>query len=61
MKDMENPLNLKLTSMGAMIFAVIWALTNYSMHVSNPFLTRLAGVAGVGLAVLDALHGGLSN
>ncbi|WP_435154379.1 hypothetical protein [Haladaptatus sp. DFWS20] len=57
-------MNLKLTGMGAMIFAVVWALTNYSTNVSNPFLAKLAGVAAVGLAVIavaDALHGGISD
>ncbi|MCO8244111.1 hypothetical protein [Haladaptatus sp. AB643] len=61
---MGNWLNLKLTGIGAMIFALVWALTNYSIHVSNPFLTQFAGVAAIGLAVFavaDALHGGLSD
>lgn len=57
-------MNLKLTGIGAMIFAVIWALTNYSTNVSIPLLAKLAGVAAVGLAVIavvDSLHGGISD
>ncbi|WP_266077731.1 hypothetical protein [Haladaptatus caseinilyticus] len=61
---MSNWLNLKLTGIGAMIFAVIWALTNYSMAVSNPLLTKLAGITAICLAVIavaDALNGGIAD
>ncbi|GKZ12342.1 hypothetical protein SAMN05444342_0072 [Haladaptatus paucihalophilus DX253] len=63
-RRMPNGLNLKLTGVGAMICGVVWVLTTYSVRVSNPFLARLAGVVGVGLAalaVVDALDGGLSD
>ncbi len=61
---MPNWLNLKLTGVGAMICGLVWVLTTYSVRVSNPFLARLAGVAGVCLAIFavaDALNGGLTD
>ncbi|MFH5798916.1 hypothetical protein [Haladaptatus sp. DYF46] len=61
---MPNWLNLKLTGVGAMICGLVWVLTTYSVRVSNPSLSWLAGVAGIFLAVLavaDALDGGLSD
>ncbi|WP_233274705.1 hypothetical protein [Haladaptatus cibarius] len=64
LSSMSKWLNLKLTGIGAMVFAVIWVLTNYSINVSNPLLSELAGFAAIGLAILavaDALNGGISD
>ncbi|GAA0230891.1 hypothetical protein GCM10009000_052800 [Halobacterium noricense] len=61
---MTKWLNLKLTGIGAVVFAVIWLLANYSMNVSNPLLSKLSGITAIGLsilAVVDALNGGISD
>ncbi len=61
---MQKWIDLRLTGVGAMIFAVLWVLTNYSIRTSSPFLTRLAGVVAITLAivtVIDALRGGLTD
>ncbi|WP_458204808.1 hypothetical protein [Haladaptatus sp. NG-SE-30] len=59
-----NWVDLQLAGIGAVIFAVIWALTNYSVQIADPELTFFAGATAVvlGIAtVADALHGGLSD
>ncbi|WP_227354420.1 hypothetical protein [Haladaptatus salinisoli] len=62
--DPRRWVDLKLTGIGATVFAIIWALTHYSVRVANPELRAFAGVSAVVLAVLtvaDALRGGISD